>query len=163
MTEPRYTPTLVPLLELQLDIGYERTWHADGVDAPTRSAYPVDGGEFWGERVRGTVEAVGMDWVRWRADGAMEVDMRTMLRTHDDHLVALSYTGLVLVGDDPENARSARTYTRSAPTDAPVVFSRTTPRFETSSPEYAWLTRIVAVAKGTRNDRGPHYSIFEVA
>lgn len=161
MTAPRYVPGLTPLLELRLRIGYERALHADAPGG-TRSAYPVEGGEFEGARLRGTVEPVGMDWVRWRSDGVMEIDMRTMLRTDDGALIALSYHGLAVVGDDPAALAAARDFDRSAASARTVAFARTSPRFETDAPEYAWLNRVQAVAKGRRDAEGPHYSVFEV-
>ena len=42
------------------------------------------------------------------------------------------------------------------------IYARTTPRFETSAPQYDWLNRIVAVSKGCRTDVGPMYNVFEI-
>lgn len=162
LAEPRFALTLTPLFELQLHIGYERTWHVENAPAGRRSAFPVDGGEFVGARLRGTVEPTGMDWVRWRGDGAMEIDMRTMLRTDDGALIAMSYTGMAVVGTDADSIAAAQNFDRSEEASRSVPFARTTPRFETGAPAYAWINRIVAVGKGRRNANGPHYSIFQV-
>ena len=39
---------------------------------------------------------------------------------------------------------------------------RTTPRFETAHPAYAFLNRLVAVASGDRRAEGPIYTVHEV-
>jgi hypothetical protein len=42
------------------------------------------------------------------------------------------------------------------------AFFRMNPMFETSSPKYDWMNRIIAVGTGHRLADGPLYSIFEV-
>lgn len=39
---------------------------------------------------------------------------------------------------------------------------RTTPVFETASPKYDWLNRIIAVASGRREKYGPMHEVYEV-
>jgi len=36
------------------------------------------------------------------------------------------------------------------------------PQFETSSSQYGWLNRLVAIAKGDREPSGPKYTVYEV-
>ena len=43
-----------------------------------------------------------------------------------------------------------------------VVDLGATPAFETASPKYDWLNRIVAVATGWREKSGPVYEVYEV-
>jgi len=43
-----------------------------------------------------------------------------------------------------------------------LYYFRTTPRFETAHPSYAFLNRIIAVATGDRRAEGPIYVIQEV-
>ena len=45
----------------------------------TLSIFPVMGGSFDGDRLRGRVLAGGGDWVTTRADGVIEVDLRVTL------------------------------------------------------------------------------------
>ena len=44
----------------------------------------------------------------------------------------------------------------------PTYYFRTTLRFETAHPAYAFLNRIVAVASGDRRPEGPIYTVHEV-
>jgi hypothetical protein len=46
--------------------------------------------------------------------------------------------------------------------DPASYYFRTTPRFETSHPTYAFLNRLVTVATGDRRVEGPLYTIHEV-
>jgi hypothetical protein len=46
--------------------------------------------------------------------------------------------------------------------DPASYYFRTTPVFETASPRYDWLNRIVAVASGRRESSGPVYEVYEV-
>jgi len=41
-------------------------------------------------------------------------------------------------------------------------YLRTAPFFETSSPRYAWLNKIVSIAKGERQPDGVSYEVFEI-
>jgi hypothetical protein len=46
--------------------------------------------------------------------------------------------------------------------DPASYYFRIAPMFETASPKYDWLNRIVAVGSGHRFTDGPLYSVFEV-
>jgi hypothetical protein len=46
--------------------------------------------------------------------------------------------------------------------DPSTYYFRTTPRFETSHPKYAFLNRLVAVSSGDRRVAGPIYTIDEI-
>jgi hypothetical protein len=122
-----------------------------------RRIVPVLDGRFEGERLRGTVEPGGSDWILVRPDGALQLDVRLALRTDDDHLVAMTYRG---IRHGP--AAVIERVNRGEPVDPASYYFRTAPLFETASDKYGWLTRIVAVAVGERVAEGPVYHIFEV-
>ena len=46
--------------------------------------------------------------------------------------------------------------------DPATYYFRTTPRFETGHPTYAFLNRLLAVASGDRRAEGPIYTIHEI-
>ena len=75
--------------------------------------FPVTGGSFEGERLRGKVLAGGGDWVRATAAGTFELDLRVTLETDDGALIHMTFTG---VRDDTNR------------------YLRTLPRFETAVP-----------------------------
>jgi hypothetical protein len=51
---------------------------------------------------------------------------------------------------------------RGEPVDPTRYYFRTTPRFQTGHPAYAFLNRLIAVASGDRRAEGPVYTIDEL-
>jgi len=124
----------------------------------TRRTAPLSGGSFEGPRFRGTVLPGGSaDWLLLRADGVLELDLRATLRTDDGALVSMRSFGL---RHGPPEVIAA--IARSEAVDPATYYFRTTPRFETADPVYAFLNRLVAVASGDRRPEGPIYTIHEV-
>lgn len=146
-----------PLFVMKLNVGYDRAAHISTGAPGGRSVFPVDGGSFEGARLRGTVEGSGADWVQWRPDGAMIIDVRLTLRTDDGAAIGMTYVGLA----HADAATMARFRNREL-LSADEVYVRTTPRFETADPRYAWLNTLIAVAKGMRTDQGPIYHVFAI-
>ena len=105
------------------------------------TVFPVTGGSFEGERLRGQVLAGGGDWVRARGDGVLSLDLRVTLETDDGGLIHMTFSG---VRDDANG------------------YFRTVPRFETATPKYAFLNRLLAVGIGEIRPDGPVHIIEEV-
>jgi Protein of unknown function (DUF3237) len=103
--------------------------------------FPVIGGSFEGERLRGQVLAGGGDWVTAHEDGTFTLDLRVTLETDDGALIHMTFTG---VRDDANH------------------YFRTVPRFETAAPKYAFLNRLLAVGRGEIRADGPIHVIEEV-
>jgi hypothetical protein len=93
----------------------------------TRVTFPITGGSFEGDRLRGKVLPSGSDWTVKRPDGVTEVDLRITLETDDGALIHMTFEG---IRDD------------GAP-GAP--YFRTVPRFETAAVKYAFLNRLLAI------------------
>jgi len=127
-----------PLMQLHLatapteDVG--RTPHG------TLTIFPIVGGSFEGDRLRGTVLS-GADWVTAISDGFLELDARLTLETDDGALIHMTFTG---IRDDANH------------------YFRTVPRFETASPKYAFLNRLLAVGVGEFRPDGPVHVIEEI-
>jgi len=102
--------------------------------------FPITGGSFEGERVRGVVLG-GADWVTAAADGTFELDLRLTLETDDGALIHITFTG---VRDDANH------------------YFRTLPRFETAASKYSFLNRLVAVGIGDVGREGPVHTIVEI-
>lgn len=118
----------------------------------------VTGGVFKGERLSGTIHAApGGDWILVRPDGATVLDVRITLETDDRQLIYMTYRG-VRHGPADVMARLAK----GEAVDPASYYFRTTPVFETASPKYDWLNRIVCVATGRREASGPVYEVYEV-
>lgn len=114
-------------------------------------------GTFEGPRLRGVVLAGGMDMKRLRKDGSMGPNVRLVLRTDDDALIFMHYTG-VRHGPPEVMERIARGET----VDPNEYYLRNTPYFETSAARYDWLNRIVAVGVGRRMPDHAAYDVFQI-
>ncbi len=123
-----------------------------------RRVFPISGGEFSGERIRGSVLPVaGSDLLLNRPDGSSQQDVRLVLKTDDGALIVMTYRGIRHAS--PEiNARIAR----GEPVAASEYYFRTAPFFETASEKYGWLNRIVAIGVGDRKPDSVVYEIFEI-
>ncbi|NML47536.1 DUF3237 domain-containing protein [Ramlibacter sp. G-1-2-2] len=145
-----------PLFEIRLQVPQI----VDIGDTPLgrRRIATVTGGEFEGERLRGSVVgAPAGDWLLQRNDGTTILDVRLLLRTDDGEHIYMSYRG-VRHGPADVMARMAA----GEVVDPKTYYFRITPVFETSARKYDWLNRIVAVGTGRREPTGPIYTIEEV-
>jgi len=107
----------------------------------TLTIFPVTGGSFEGERLRGKVLSGGGDWVTVRSNGMMTLDLRIALETDDGSLIHMTFTG---IRDDANR------------------YFRTVPRFETAAPRYAFLNRLLAVGTADIRPEGPVHLIEEI-
>jgi hypothetical protein len=114
-------------------------------------------GTFEGPRLKGEVLPGGMDMKTLRADDAMKPNVRIVLKTDDGALIFMHYTG-VRHGSPEVMARIARGEV-VPPTE---YYLRNTPSFETASPKYDWLNRIVAVGVGRRLPDHAAYDVFQI-
>ena len=110
----------------------------------TRVTFPISGGSFEGDRLRGKVLSGGDDWTIKRSDGVMEFDLRITLETDDGVLIHMTFEG---IRDD------------GAP-GAP--YFRTLPRFETAGSKYLFLNRLLAVGTAEISPEGPVHVIEEL-
>jgi uncharacterized protein DUF3237 len=126
--------------------------------AGKRRVFPISGGDFRGERIRGTVLPVaGSDLLLNRPDGASQQDVRLVLRCDDGALIVMTYRG-VRDASPEVNARLAR----GEQVAASEYYFRTAPFFETSAPQYGWLNKIVTVGVGDRRPDSVIYDVFEI-
>jgi hypothetical protein len=145
-----------PLFEIQLQV-------PSIVDIGTtplgrRRIATVTGGEFQGERLRGSVVgAPAGDWLLQRSDGVTVLDVRLLLRTDDGEHIYMSYRG-VRHGPADVMTRLAAGET----VDPATYYFRIAPVFETAAKKYEWLNKVVAVGTGRREPTGPIYVVEEV-
>ena len=124
----------------------------------TRRIAALTGGDFEGARLRGVVlPAASADWLLLRIDGVLELDLRATLLTHDGARISMTSFGL---RHGPADVMAA--LGRGEPVNPARYYFRTTPRFQTAHPAYAFLNRLIAVASGDRRAEGPVYAIDEV-
>lgn len=120
---------------------------APAQDLGARRIVPVTGGTFEGPKLKGTALSGGGDWIVRRPDGANELNVRATLKTDDDQLIYVSYRGIIYT---PPGANPSARYWR------------TTPVFETASPKYDWLTRIIAVGVGLTVPGKAAYRVYTI-
>ncbi len=114
-------------------------------------------GSFDGPRLKGKVLPGGMDQKMFRADGAMNPNVRLVLQTDDDAMIYMHYTGIRW--GTPEVMRRIAD---GKDVDPSEYYLRNTPYFETASEKYDWLNRIVAVGVGRRMPDHAAYDVFEI-
>lgn len=118
------------------------------------------GGSFEGPRVRGEVLPGGGDWALFRPDGAMSLDVRLILRTHDAALIYMTYGGRWIV---PSELRAEmKDPVKRFRVDPAQYYFRTNPLFETGSSQYAWLNDIVCVGSGYLVEGAVAYKVSQV-
>jgi hypothetical protein len=144
-----------PLLAIRLDV--RGPMPVIAVPGAGRRIGVVTGGSFDGERLSGTVMDGGSDWQTLKADGSVALDVRLILKTNDDALVAMTYRG-VRHGTPEAIAR----VDRGEVVDPSAIYFRSIVQFETAAARYDWLNHVVAVGVGQRRADGPVYSVFEV-
>jgi hypothetical protein len=110
----------------------------------TRVTFPIIGGFFEGERLRGKVLPGGDDWTVKRSDGVLDLDLRITLETDDGALIHMTFDG---IRDD------------RAPG---AMYLRTAPRFETAEAKYSFLNRLLAIGTGELRADGPVHVIEEI-
>jgi hypothetical protein len=126
--------------------------------AGRRRIFTVTGGDFVGDRIRGSIlPVIGSDLLLVRADGSAQQDVRMLLKTADGELVLMTYRG-VRHASDEVNARIAR----GEPVSGADYYLRTSPFFETPSAKYSWLNKIVAVGVGERRTDSVVYEVYEI-
>ena len=123
----------------------------------TRVTAPITEGQFEGPRLRGRVLPGGGDWTLLRSDGVLELDLRLTLQTDDGALIHMTSFGL---RHGPAEMIAA--LGRGERVDPSTYYFRTTPRFETAAPSYAFLNRLLAVSTADRRPEGPVYTIHEI-
>jgi len=143
------------LFSLKLTVGGMQSIGA--TPAGNRRIGLVAGGTFEGARLRGIVLPGGADWIIGRPDGATTLDVRIVLETDDRATVGLTYRGMrhgpAAVMEKVNSGQFV---------DPSEYYFRTVVNFETASPKYDWLNRIIGIGTGSRPPEGPIYEIFEV-
>ena len=131
-----------PLMTLRLDTA--PTQNVGAGPLGTRVTYPVTGGSFAGDRLRGKVLPGGADWTLKRSDGVIDLDLRITLETDDGALIYMTFTG---IRDDGASG---------------APYFRTAPRFETAAAKYVFLNRLLAIGSGEISRSGPVHVIDEI-
>ena len=117
----------------------------------------IKGGTFKGPKLKGTVLPGGGDWFARRADQMVELDVRCVLRTDDNHLIYCSLRGINEMSSEVAIKAITGQYI-----DSSKYYFRVTAVIETGSEKYTWLNRIIAVGVGKLIPAGVEYEIYTV-
>jgi len=143
MIEPAKSPELVFAFEARVQVG--PPLDVGPVSAGRRRIIPILSGTFEGPGLKGRVLPGGADWQIVRADGVAELDTRYTLETDDGKLIYVQNPG---IRHAPPEVTARLMKGESV--DPSLVYFRSAPKFETSEPELAWLTRSIFVGIGER-------------
>ena len=100
-----------------------------------RRIVPILGGTVSG-RIEGRILPGGADFQLIRPDGVLELEARYTLRLQDGATIYVVNQGL-----RDASAEDMVRLARGEAVPPERVYFRTAPRFETASPEHAWMTR----------------------
>lgn len=125
-----------------------------------RVLFGAAGGSFEGPRLHGEVLPGGGDWALFRSDGAMLLDVRLTLRTHDAALVTMTYGGRWIT--PPELRADLADPALRSRVDPARYYFRTAPTFETGAEQYEWLNDIVCVGSGYLIEGGVAYQVSQI-
>lgn len=115
------------------------------------------GGSVDGPRLKGSILPGGADWQIIRLDGVADIRARYTIEAQGGSRILVNSEGL-RHGPAEVMARLAR----GEPADAGSYYFRTVMRFETGAPEFAWLNRILALARGAREPNAVRLDVYEV-
>lgn len=116
----------------------------------------LDAGHFKGPKVQGKILA-GMDLLLGGRDGALRPDVRLVVELDDGHHLLIQYRG-VRHGSPEVMQRIANGET----VQPGEYYLRTSLVFETASPKYDWMNRIVGVGVGRREPGAAVYDVHEI-
>lgn len=122
-----------------------------------RQIVPVTEGSIDGPHLKGKVLPGGGDWLLVRPDGVGELDVRATLQTDDGALIYVTYRGYL--------TKILELFPRWAAGEQishEEYYFVSTPYFETSAAQYAWLQQVVTIGWGSLIQGGVSYRVFAV-
>jgi hypothetical protein len=115
------------------------------------------GGTVEGPRLKGRILPGGADWQIVRADGVVHLHARYTVETDSGGLILVDSEGY---RHGPPEVMAA--LARDETVDASLYYFRAVMRFETADPAALWLNRILALARGSRENRAVRLDVHEV-
>ena len=103
--------------------------------------YPIIGGYFEGDKLRGEICNLGADWNYMQKDGIDIVSTKYLLKTDDGVHIAISTRGVCI-----ETEEQLAMEERGEEVNPADVYFRQHLFFETGSDKYRWLNGVVAFA-----------------
>lgn len=148
-----------PLMTFEANVLPELAIPRSAKDSKLSICY-FSGGCFAGRRLKGEVLSGGGDWASCRNLDAIDIDVRAVLKTHDEALIYLQYSGMWRAARGLISRAIARGGERSFRTSEHYL--RVVARFETAARRYQWLNDVVAVGIGSRIKTGIRYEFLQL-
>ena len=118
----------------------------------------VDGGEFEGPRLKGTIRKPACaDWLLIDDDGNGHLDVRATFETHDGAFIYVQYFGHVIMTPAVQAALAGEGETAYG-----EEHFFTNPRMETGDDRYRWVNTVMAVAEGRLLPGRVEYQVYQV-
>lgn len=145
------------LMTLSLEVNASEAYTVGQTNYGRRVIAPITGGTFAGDSLNGTIQATGYDWVNFRADGIMDIDVRLVLLTHDEALIYLQYQGRLIANSDAH-----KRIANGEEVDPNDYSMTTSAKFECGIKKYHWLNNVIAVGIGHQKGYQPEYQIYKI-
>jgi len=155
----------LPRMELRSEFLYRARIEVEGfydvgeTFRGTRTIVRVKGGWFEGPKLKGDILPGTGDWFVVRPGGAAEGDVRDTYRTHDGHVIYVSYRGIIDIA--PGIWERLRNGEDVEPSE---YYFRGQPMFETAVKDnpYSWLNNIISVSVGKQEALGVTYDVYQI-
>jgi Protein of unknown function (DUF3237) len=131
--------------------------HFGATPLGVRRVINILGGRVEGPRLRGRILPGGADWQLIRADAVADIHARYTIQADDGAHILVESLGLRHGPPDVIEQLA-----RGDAVDPSRYYFRTVMRFETADPQFAWLNRIIALARGAREQLAVRLDVFEV-
>lgn len=144
-------------MTLQLDVDSASSLPIGMTTKGRRTIAPIRGGHFEGAKLSGKVLPGGADWVIFRNDGVMQIDVRLCLQTDRRAHIYLSYEGQFVA--DAEALKALASGVELAPESYDLTVAAT---LETGDESLRWLEDAVVVGTGKQAGFNPTYDFFVI-
>jgi len=131
--------------------------HFGATPLGVRRVINILGGRVEGPRLCGRILPGGADWQLIRADAVADIHARYTIQADDGAHILVESLGLRHGAPDVIEQLA-----RGEPVDPSRYYFRTVMRFETADPQFTWLNRIIALARGARERLAVRLDVFEV-
>lgn len=154
--------------DLMPELIQELEYHADliGMDEVgggpfgQRMIANVSGGQFVGDRLKGSIVGAGADWLLVGQDGFCRLDVRATFKTVDGALIYVQYYGVAEMTPAVMDILAGGVDS----TNYGDQYFFTNPRMETGDERYSWVNQTMFIGEG-RLVPGPavEYRVYRVA
>jgi len=115
------------------------------------------GGTVDGPKLKGKILPGGADWQIVRADGVVDLRARYTVESDAGGHILVNSEGL---RHGPPEIMAA--LARDETVDPALYYFRAFMRFETADPAASWLNRILAIGRGSSENRAVRIEVYEV-